>query len=129
MFSSDEDSENTDGEEVGDSDDDDSASSDSDDSENTNNEDEDPELRNKIEALYVNSAGSNIGESGEDPEQVMNDDQMMTVDEQLAEIFRSQANRKGGKGCPCLSIPNVTKSSDPRHGIRTWDYPFQKPSS
>jgi DNA polymerase phi len=129
MFSSDEDSENTGGEEVGDSDNDHSASSDSDDSEDTNNEDEDPELRNKIEALYVDGAGSNIGESGEDSEQVMNDDQMMAVDEQLAEIFRSRPNRKGRKGCPSLSIRNVTKSSDPRHGIRTWGYPFQKPSS
>ncbi|KAI0086629.1 DNA polymerase phi-domain-containing protein [Irpex rosettiformis] len=62
---------------------------------------EDPELRRKIEeALRVNGIQAATGESDdESDEELMDDDQMMAIDEQLAAVFRAQANEKRlGKG-------------------------------
>ena len=80
------------------------------DSESDNGSDEDEEdeapdldlgLRSKIEeALQVN--GIEPAEDSRDDdseEELMDDDQMVTIDEQLSEIFRSRASEKrGGKG-------------------------------
>jgi DNA polymerase phi len=73
-------------------------------SEDDEDEEEEPdlELRSKIEeALRASGIEPADGSEGEDDseEEVMDDDQMMAIDDQLAEIFRSRANeRKGGKG-------------------------------
>ena len=60
----------------------------------------DLELRNKIEeALRVNGIEPATGETDSEDEELMDDDQMMVIDEQLAQVFRSRANEnKGGKG-------------------------------
>lgn len=60
----------------------------------------DLELRNKIEeALRVNGIEPATGETDSEDEELMEDDQMMAIDEQLAQVFRSRANeKKGGKG-------------------------------
>jgi len=57
------------------------------------------ELRNKIEeALRVNGIEPATGDSDSEEEELMDDDQMMAIDEQLAQVFRSRANeRKSGK--------------------------------
>ncbi|KAG6919948.1 hypothetical protein DXG01_013297 [Tephrocybe rancida] len=67
--------------------------------EDSNDEEEDVELRRKIEeALRVNGIEAATGESDEE-EELMDDDQMMAIDEQLAAVFRSRANeKKTGKG-------------------------------
>ena len=58
------------------------------------------ELRNKIEeALRVNGIQAATGETDSEDEELMDDDQMMAVDEQLAQVFRSRTNeKKVGKG-------------------------------
>lgn len=58
----------------------------------------DPELRRKIEeALRVN--GVQAASDDESDEDLMDDDQMMAIDEQLAAVFRARADeRKLGKG-------------------------------
>jgi len=65
----------------------------------------DLELRSKIEealrASGIEPADDSEGEgdSEEEEEEVMDDDQMMAIDDKLAEIFRSRASeKKGGKG-------------------------------
>ena len=61
----------------------------------------DPELRRKIEeALRVNGVQAATGESDEESEEeLMDDDQMMAIDEQLAAVFRARADEKKlGKG-------------------------------
>ncbi|GJE98126.1 DNA polymerase phi-domain-containing protein [Phanerochaete sordida] len=61
----------------------------------------DPELRRKIEeALSVNGIQGATGESDdESEEELMDDDQMMAIDEQLAAVFRARADeRKLTKG-------------------------------
>jgi DNA polymerase phi len=59
----------------------------------------DLELRNKIEeALRVNGIEPATGETDSEDEELMDDDQMMAVDEQLAQVFRSRTNEKKGKG-------------------------------
>ena len=57
----------------------------------------DSELRSKIEeALRVNGIEP---ERDSEDEELMDDDQMMVIDEQLAQVFRSCTNeKKGGKG-------------------------------
>ncbi len=64
-----------------------------------NDEEEDLELRNKIrEALRVNGIEPATGETDSEDEELMNDDEMMAIDEQLAQVFRSRANElKAGK--------------------------------
>ncbi|KAF8061577.1 DNA polymerase phi-domain-containing protein [Lyophyllum atratum] len=58
----------------------------------SNDEEEDLVLRHKIEeALRVNGIEAATDDSDED-EELMDDDQMMAIDEQLAAVFRSQAN-------------------------------------
>ncbi|KAG6841689.1 hypothetical protein C0991_008327 [Blastosporella zonata] len=83
------------GEEKSDESDDDAAEDD----EDSNDEEEDVELRRKIEeALRVNGIEAATGETDEE-EDLMDDDQMMAIDEQLAAVFRSRANeKKTGKG-------------------------------
>ena len=68
--------------------------------EDSNEEDADLELRNKIEeALRVNGIEPATGETDSEEEELMDDDQMMAIDEQLAQVFRSRVNeRKPGKG-------------------------------
>ena len=62
----------------------------------------DPELRNKIEeALRVNGIQAATGESDdESEEELMDDDQMLDIDEQLSAAFRARAEEKG-KGRDC----------------------------
>lgn len=65
--------------------------------EDSNEEEVDLELRNKIEeALCVNGIEFATGETDSE-EELMDDEQMMAIDEQLAEVFRSQANEKQNK--------------------------------
>lgn len=73
-------------------------------SEDDEDEDEEPdlELRSKLEAALRSSgigpADDSEGE-GDSEEEVMDDDQMMAIDDQLAEIFKSRTSeKKGGKG-------------------------------
>ena len=56
----------------------------------------DPELRRKIEeALRVNGIQAATGESDdESEEELMDDDQMMAIDEQLTEVFKASASGK-----------------------------------
>ena len=64
-------------------------------------DEEDPELRRKIEeALRVNGIQAATGESdSESEEDLMDDEQMMAIDEQLAAVFRARASEKKlGKG-------------------------------
>ena len=83
------------------------------DSESEDDEDEDEddgepdlELRSKIEealrASGIEPADDSEGEDDSEEEEVMDDDQMIAIDDQLAEIFRSRASeKKGGKGRSC----------------------------
>ena len=89
--------------EVEESSEDDDSDSGAEDDEDEDEEDEEPdlELRSKIEealrASGIEPADDSEGDSEED--EVMDDDQMMAIDDQLAEIFRSRAGeKKGGKG-------------------------------
>jgi hypothetical protein len=64
------------------------------------NEEPDIELRRRIEvALRVNGVDHATGDSEEESEEeVMDDEQMMAIDDELAEIFRSRVqNKKKGK--------------------------------
>jgi len=59
----------------------------------------DEELRNKIaEALKINGADANSDEEGSD-EDLMDDDQMMAIDEKLAQIFKARVGDKGKSEC------------------------------
>jgi len=64
-----------------------------------NDEEADLELRNKIEeALRVNGIEPATVDTDSEEEELMDDDQMMAIDEQLAQVFRSRANeKKSGK--------------------------------
>ncbi|CDZ97129.1 Predicted regulator of rRNA gene transcription (MYB-binding protein) [Phaffia rhodozyma] len=94
--------------------DDDEAEEDEDDEEDEEDEEEDdeedegdvevdPELRKRIaEALQVNGADTTLNgaddDSDDDDDLLMNDDQMLALDDQLAEIFKSQVvGKKGNK--------------------------------
>jgi len=81
------------------SDSDESEASESDDSHDPSvEEDDDPELRRKIEeALRVNGIEPATGETESEEEELMDDDQMIAIDEQLAQVFRARANEKKGK--------------------------------
>ena len=88
------------GEEGTDDSDSDSASEDDDD-EGEGDEEPDLELRSKIEEVLRASGIEPADDSGDDDSEVelMDDEQMMAIDEQLADIFRSRASeKKGGKG-------------------------------
>jgi DNA polymerase phi len=72
--------------------------------EDTDDEDVDIELRKNIEeTLRVNGTEAATGDpDSDDNEEYMDDEQMMAIDEQLVEVFRSQANeKKSGKGQFC----------------------------
>jgi DNA polymerase phi len=82
------------------SDDEDEESQDDDSGDDSDGAKVDLELRNKIEeALRVNGIEPATGETDSEDEELMDDDQMMAIDEQLAQVFRSRRNeKKGGKG-------------------------------
>ena len=84
-----------DDEESVDDDDDEQASSDENDVEDDDDEGV-QELRRKIEeALRVNGIEAATENSDEDSdEDLMDDDQMMAIDEQLAQVFRLRVNEK-----------------------------------
>ncbi|KAJ7063164.1 DNA polymerase phi-domain-containing protein [Mycena amicta] len=64
--------------------------------EESDDEEVDPELRRKIEeALHVNGVDANDDE--ESDEELMDDDQMLAVDEQLAQVFKMREGEKRGK--------------------------------
>ena len=71
----------------------------------------DPELRKKIEdALRVNGIQPATGDSdSESEEELMDDEQMMAIDEQLAAVFKARADeRRLGKGqCISPQIPSM----------------------
>ena len=74
--------------------DEDQASSDKDDTDDDNNEDV-QELRRKIEeTLKINGIEAATGNSDEESEDLMDDDQMMAIDEQIAQVFRLRMNEK-----------------------------------
>ncbi|KAG7092382.1 hypothetical protein E1B28_008739 [Marasmius oreades] len=76
-----------------------SADGSSDDGEDSNDE-PDEELRQQImEALAVNGIQASTGETDDESEEVfMDDDQMMEIDQHLAEVFRMRLNeKKNGK--------------------------------
>lgn len=81
------------------SDDEDEASPDDDSGDDSDGNEVDLELRNKIEeALRINGIEPATGETDSEDEELMDDDQMMAIDEQLAQVFRSRTNeKKGGK--------------------------------
>jgi DNA polymerase phi len=84
-------------EEVDEEDDSDSEGSDEDgdDGDDSNEEEEDVELRRKIEeALKVNGIEAATEDSEE--EELMDDDQMMAIDAQLAAAFKSRTEEKKG---------------------------------
>ncbi|KAF8911087.1 DNA polymerase phi-domain-containing protein [Gymnopilus junonius] len=72
---------------------------DEDSGQDSDDEEVDLELRNKIEeALRVNGIEPATGDTDSEEEELMDDDQMMAIDEQLAQVFRSRASeRKSGK--------------------------------
>jgi len=82
------------------SDDEDEESQDDDSGVDSDDAEVDLELRNKIEeALKINGIEPATGETDSEDEEFMDDDQMMAIDEQLAQVFRSRTNeKKGGKG-------------------------------
>lgn len=82
------------------SDDEDEESQDDDSGVDSDDAEVDLELRNKIEeALRVNGIEPATGETDSEDEELLDDDQMMAIDEQLAQVFRSRTNEnKGGKG-------------------------------
>jgi DNA polymerase phi len=81
----------------------------------------DPELRRRIaEALQVNGAAAEPKEDEEEEDReeeededsedelLMDDDQMLALDDKLAEIFKSQVQaKKGKKGMPTLSCVQI----------------------
>ena len=108
-----------------------SEGSDSGDSSDPSAEEEvDPELRRKIEeALRVNGIEPATGETESEEEELMDDDQMMAIDEQLAQVFRARANEKKGKSqisyvfCQTSLLTLISRRRCP-----TRSYTFQKPS-
>lgn len=99
--------EDVEGEEVDEeSDSDEDSEHDDENSSEDDNEEEDPELRRKIEeALRVNGIEPATGETDSEEEELMDDDQMMAIDEQLAQVFRTRANeRKSGKSMCLLQV-------------------------
>jgi DNA polymerase phi len=82
------------------SDDEDEESQDDDSGVDSDDVEIDLELRNKIEeALRVNGIEPATGETDSEDEELMDDDQMMVIDEQLAQVFRSRTNEKKGGKC------------------------------
>ncbi len=83
----------------------DESSSESDiaDDEDEDDDEEDPELRRKIEeALRVNGIQAATGDSDDESEEdLMDDDQMLAIDEQLSAAFRARAEERKGKGRDC----------------------------
>ncbi|KAF9264758.1 hypothetical protein L218DRAFT_899775 [Marasmius fiardii PR-910] len=92
---------NEDGEEDGSDDSSSAEDHSSDNGEDSNDEEPDEELREQIvQALAVNGVQAATGETdNESEEEFMDDDQMMEIDQHLAEVFRMRLNeKKKGKG-------------------------------
>lgn len=131
----DEDEEMQDAEDSGDEEEeeeeDDESSEDAEDEEEDENEEEDLELRRKIEeALRVNGVEAATGDSDdESEEELMDDDQMLAIDEQLAAVFRARASeRKLGKGrCQCLMTPECFTHLNSRCRCTTRGNTLQEP--
>lgn len=93
--------------EDGEGEDDESSSSsegnEDDDEEDEEDEEADLELRRKIEeALRVNGISAATGDSDDESEEdLMDDDQMLAIDEQLAAAFRARASGKGHRKGKC----------------------------
>ncbi|KAJ7098057.1 DNA polymerase phi-domain-containing protein [Mycena belliarum] len=93
----------SDSEDMGSGNEDDISESESDESDGMGDESSDGEvdleLRRKIEeALHVNGIDAATGNSDEDSEEdLMDDEQMLAVDEQLAQVFRIREGEKRGK--------------------------------
>ncbi|KJA27489.1 hypothetical protein HYPSUDRAFT_35394 [Hypholoma sublateritium FD-334 SS-4] len=85
--------------ESGDDEDDDQSNGEHSGDDSANEGEADLELRNKIEeALRINGIEPATGETDSEEEGLMDDDEMMAIDEQLAQVFRSRANElKAGK--------------------------------
>lgn len=63
------------------------------------NDEPDLELRRKVEeAIRSSGIEAATGDSDESEEEIMDDEQMMAIDSQLAEIFKARANEKRRKG-------------------------------
>lgn len=94
----------------------------------SNDEEVDIELRNKIEeALRVNGIEAATGDSDEEEEELMDDEQMMAIDEQLAEVFRSRVNeKKSGKGKHIPIFWEAIYLSLSRRRCTTRGHPFQE---
>jgi len=95
------DEEDTEEEEEETDDDEEQISSDDEDDIEDGGDEDTQELRRKIEeALRVNGVEAATGNSDEgSDEDLMDDDQMMAIDEQIAEVFRSRVNeKKSAKG-------------------------------
>lgn len=70
-------------------------SSDEEDEDEDIDDEEALELRHKIEqALRANGVEPATGDTDSEEEELMDDDQMVAIDEQLAEVFRSRTNEK-----------------------------------
>lgn len=94
------------------------------DDENEEDGEADPELRRKIEEALRASGVEPADDSEDDDseEELMDDDQMMAIDGQLAEIFRSRASEKrGGKGMklPVISVSFTLTYAFSRHKCST----------
>ena len=93
----------------------------------------DPELRRKIEeALRVNGIEPATGETESEEEELMDDDQMMAIDEQLAQVFRARANEKKGKSQFSYvfhQTSSLLTRAISRRRCSTRSYTFQKPSA
>ena len=93
---------------------------------------EDPELRRKIEeALRVNGVQAATGESdSESEEELMDDEQMLAIDEQLAAVFKARAGEKKlGKGkLTASSALNTSSLSEyPRNRCSKGSHTLQEP--
>lgn len=95
-----------DAEEEGEEEDESEDAEEEDDGEDSNDEEEDTELRRKIEeALRVNGIEPATGETDTEDEELMDDDQMMEIDKQLAAAFKSRTNEQTkGKSKPFAGI-------------------------
>jgi len=73
--------------------------------EGSDGEETDLELRKNVEkALRVDGIEPHTGGTDSEEEELMDDEQMMAIDERLAEVFRSRANeKKKANGLPPFS--------------------------
>ena len=94
-------------------DDDKSAESDSN-SEESASEDADLELRNKIEEALRSSGIQPAAEDDSESEELLDDEQMMAVDEQLANVFKSRVDGKRKSAVSLVDILSKLTSNSRR---------------